>query len=62
MAKINFKEIVNKVDTKKFLGFASIGVTLIGACLSSMAHENDQKALKEQLKKELTEELLDKKN
>lgn len=62
MAKINFKELVGKVDTKKVLNIAGIAVTVVGALISNKSQANERNALKEELKKELTEELLNGKN
>ena len=58
----NFKEMLPKVDAKQMWGFASIAVTLIGLVVNGKSHEAEQNALKETLKKEITEELLSKKN
>ena len=62
MKKINFKELAGKVDTKKVLNLASIAVTVIGAVISNKNQANERNTLKEELKKELTEELLNDKN
>lgn len=62
MAKINFKELAGKVDSKKVLNLASIAVTIIGAVISNKAQINERNTLKEELKKEIAEELLNGKN
>ena len=62
MAKINFKELVGKVNTKTVLNVASLAVTIVGALISNKSQANERITLKEELKKELTEELLNGKN
>lgn len=62
MKKINFKELTGKVNSKAVLNLASIAVTIIGAVINDKARTNERNTLKEELRKEITEELLKEKN
>lgn len=62
MKNFNIKETLGKIDSKTVLSVGSFVLMGLSALVSNKIHENDQKVLKEALKKEITEELLNGKN
>lgn len=63
MKKINIKELVGKVNVSEtLLTVGGLVVTVVGTMISNANDAKKQNKLKEEIKKEITEELLNQKN
>lgn len=63
MKKINLKELAGKFNASEtLLTITGLAITVAGTMISNANDTKKQNKLKEEIKKELAEELLDKKN
>ena len=62
MKKINLKELAGKINSESLLTVAGLVVTVVGTFISNANETNKQNKLKEEIKKEISEELLNQKN